>query len=134
MSADAWIVGVGVTPFTRGPGLDEAGLAWSAIRAALADAELDVSDVDVVLVGNVFGGPGLGQRVLAQTPLAGRPLVNVENACASGTSAALEAHAWVKAGMAEVALVVGVEVLTGRFDGGMIPVADDLYVAQGLNL
>ena len=70
MSADAWIVGVGVTPFTRGPGLDEAGLAWSAIRAALADAELDVSDVDVVLVGNVFGGPGLGQRVLAQTPLA----------------------------------------------------------------
>jgi benzoylsuccinyl-CoA thiolase BbsB subunit len=36
--------------------------------------------------------------------------------------------------MAEVALVVGVEVLTGRFDGGMIPVADDLYVAQGLNL
>jgi len=134
MSGAAWITGVGLTPFTREPGSGEAPLAWSAVRAALADAALEVADVDVVFVANVFAGPGLGQRILAQTPLAGRPIVNVENACASGTGAALEAHAWVKAGMADVALVVGVEVLTGRFDGGMIPVGDDLYVAQGMNL
>jgi acetyl-CoA acetyltransferase len=134
MSLGAWVTGVGMTPFTRGTGVDEAALAWSAVRAALADAEIGPHEVDVVFVGNVFAGPGLGQRILAQTPLAGRPIVNVENACASGTSAALEACAWVKAGMADVALVLGVEVMTGRFDGGMIPVADDLYVAQGLNL
>lgn len=134
MTAEAWITGVGLTPFTRQPDIGEAELAWPAIRAALDDSELEPDDVDVVFVGNVFAGPGLGQRVLAATPLAGRPIVNVENACASGTSAALEAHAWVKAGMADVALVVGVEVLTGRFDGGMIPVTDDLYVAQGMNL
>jgi len=137
----AWILGVGLTPFTLAASgtsgsepVSEAALAWSAVEAALADAQLEVTDVDAVFVGNVFAGAGLGQRVLAQTPLAGRPIVNVENACASGTSAALEAHAWVAAGMADVVLVLGVEVLTGRFDGGMIPVADDLYVAQGMNL
>lgn len=134
MTDDPRILGVGLTPFTRQPGIDEAALAWLAIQAALADGEVDVAEVDVVFVGNVFAGPGLGQRILAATPLAGRPIVNVENACASGTSAALEAYAWVKAGLAEVALVLGVEVLTGRFDGGMIPVTDDLYVAQGMNL
>src|SRR5690348_5872159 len=89
MTGEAWITGVGLTPFSRRPGAGEAHLAWSAIRAALADAELEAADVDVVFVGNVFAGPGLGQLILAQTPLAGRPIVNVENACASGTSAAL---------------------------------------------
>jgi benzoylsuccinyl-CoA thiolase BbsB subunit len=134
MSGGAWITGVGMTPFGRDAGVDEATLAWQAVGAALADAGVDQREVDAVFVANVFGGPGLGQRILAQTPLAGRPIVNVENACASGTTAVLEARAWVEAGMAEMALVVGVEVLTGRFGGGMIPVVDDLYVAQGLNL
>jgi acetyl-CoA acetyltransferase len=134
VNTDARIVGVAMTPFSRDTGTDEVALAWPTIRAALGDAGMGVAEVDVIFVGNVFAGPGLGQRILAHTPLAGRPIVNVENACASGTSAVLEAHAWIRAGMAEVAVVLGVEVLSGRFDGGLIPIADDLYVAQGMNL
>ena len=133
VSADAWVAGVALTPFSSGDGAAEPVLASAAARRALADADIDPGEVQAVFVGNVTGGPGVGQRALMGTPLVGLPIVNVENACASSSTALMEAVAWIKAGMADVALVLGVEVLTGRTLGAT-PFPDDPLGSQGLTL
>lgn len=132
-----WVKGVGMTRFDKYESPDETELAARAIALTLDDAGVgSAADarIDLVVVGNVFGGPGVAQRALATTPLAGKPIINVENACASSSTAILLGEAWIRAGMASSVLVLGVEVLTGRF-GGMLPLDEsDAYQAQGLTL
>ena len=53
-----------------------------------------------------------GQVALQETGLLGAPIVNVENACASGSTAFHLARVAVAAGEADVALAVGAEKLT----------------------
>ena len=63
--------------------------------------------------------------------LQGMPMMNVENACASGSSAVIAAAAMIKSGEAEIAIAFGAEKLT-RPGGGFLPiVADDLESAMG---
>lgn len=132
--SDAWIVGVGMTAFAKHEGTTAEELVAAAVGEALLDSGLEPDDIDAVVVGSAFGGPGNGQRLLRDSRFAGHPLVNVENACASSTSALLEAVAWVGSGLARTVLVVGVEMLTGKVQG-LLPVAgDDPYGAQGLTL
>ena len=50
-----------------------------------------------------------GQIALRSLGLHGIPITNVENACASGSTALLQATAWLRAGLADVALAVGAE-------------------------
>ena len=58
-------------------------------------------------------------------------MMNVENACASGSSAVIGAAAMIRSGEAELAIAFGVEKLT-RPGGGFLPiVADDLESAMG---
>jgi acetyl-CoA acetyltransferase len=130
----AWITGVGMTDFAKINDADETRLVRQAVDAALADSGVEPEQVDAIFVANVFGARGLGQMVLRASPLAGKPIVNVENACASGTTALLEGVAWLEAGLADRVLVIGVEVLTGRFDG-LLPIgSDDPYTPQGMTL
>ena len=131
--SDVWVVGVGMTPFAKHDASAEE-LVAAAVDEALRDCGLEPADVDAVVVGTAFAGPGAGQHLFRDSSFAGHPLVNVENACASSTAALLEATAWVGAGLARIALAVGVEKLTSRVQG-LLPVADDdPYGAQGLTL
>ena len=73
-----------------------------------------------------------GQRVLKAIGLTGLPIVNVENACSSSSSAFREAWIAVASGLYDVALVIGVEKLT-RFGGGTLPLErEDFEVAHGM--
>jgi acetyl-CoA acetyltransferase len=131
---DAYVAGVGMVPFGRYEGVNEADLVLPAVQVALDDAGVEASDVQAVFFGNALGPPGLGQRTFWASSLVGKPMINIENACASAATALVEAVAWIKAGMADIALVVGVEILTGRVEG-LIPMpSDDHYAAQGLTL
>src|SRR5687768_9063396 len=100
MTSGVSILGVGMTPFVRQNGLDEGHLVRQAVKAVLDDAGVTVDEVDTIVACNVFGPSGMGQAALRETALVGRPIVNVENACASGASGILEASAWIRAGMA----------------------------------
>jgi acetyl-CoA acetyltransferase len=131
---DVYLAGVGVVPFGKYEGVEEADLVLPALRAAVQDAGLEERAIDAVFFANVFAPAGIGQRTLWISNLVGKPIINIENACASGTNALLEAIAWIKAEMADIALVVGVEILTGRLNG-LIPLpAGDNYAEQGLTL
>lgn len=122
---DSCVVGVGMTRFTRQPERTPASLAVEAVRNALSDAGAVWADVDAIFVGSFFLHQGLGQRLFIETPLLGKPIVNLENACASSGTAMREGLAWLEAGFCNTALVVGVETLS-RLDGTLGPAEEDL--------
>jgi acetyl-CoA acetyltransferase len=109
---DIGFVGAGMTRFTQQAVRGPRALVEEAVGLAFADAGLGPADIQASFVGTVTGGPGIGQRVLKGLGLAGRPIINVENACATGSTALVEAQAWVLAGFCDVALAVGVEILS----------------------
>jgi acetyl-CoA acetyltransferase len=114
---DVWIRGVGMTRFGRH--LDRSGreLAEEAVRNALRDADLEPHDVQYAVVGNAADGLMSGQEsiraqvVLRRTGLMGVPMVNVENGCATGSTALHVAWQAVASGMHDCVLVLGWEKL-----------------------
>jgi len=116
-------------------------LAQEAIIAALADAGLDMKDVDAFIVANYLGGPNEGRLHLNSVVAGLMPGFNlpgwrVEAACASGGVALHQALLSLR--RYERILVVGVERLSGV--PGMqltrnIGMAGDLELdqASGLN-
>lgn len=110
--------GVGMTPFGKFPDSTLKSLSEEAVSAALGDAGVTAAEVDQVFYGNAAAGVVSGQEMiraeasLRNTGLDGKPMFNIENACASGSSALNLARLSVASGQVETALVVGVEKLT----------------------
>lgn len=117
MRMEAFIIGVGMTRFGKHLDRSLKSLAGEAARAALEDAGIEVADVQAAYVGNAAAGLVTGQEmirgqvVLRPLGIGGVPVVNVENACASGSTAFQQAAAMVTAGLHDVVLVVGCEKL-----------------------
>lgn len=130
---DVVVLGVGMTRFTKAPDRGVEDLGQEAILAALADAGVDRSDVSAAMCGTVHQHPGVGQRLLKRVGMTGLAIVNVENACASGSTAFREAYAWILAGLADIVLAVGVESLSR--DKGLVTLEPHDYVlAHGMTL
>lgn len=115
---DAAIVGAAMTPFGKFHDSTIRSLAENAVADALSDAGLVPSEVGAVFFSNAVAGILTGQEMirgqvaLRHTGLLGAPIVNVENACASASSAFRLAVSAVESGAADVALAVGAEKLT----------------------
>jgi acetyl-CoA acetyltransferase len=134
-SSDTVIVGAAMTPFGRFPDETVRSLATAAVTEAIADAGLTAGDIGMIFFANAASGVLTGQEMirgqsaLRLTELLGTPIVNVENACASASSAFLMAVMAVRSGTVDVALAVGAEKLThpdkGR-SGLAIATAGDL--------
>lgn len=118
MTSPIAVTGTGMTRFGKQPNETVASLAAFAASAALVDAGLAASDIDVVVFANSTQGAMDGQHgIRGQLALAGLdlgivPVINVENACCSSTTALHVAAAYVRSGMARHVLVVGSEVMT----------------------
>ena len=117
MSSDTAVVGIGVTPFGKHTDRSLKALGAQAIDAALSDAGLEKSDIDMAFVANsmapvVTGQVSvIGQSVLRAHGFSGIPVFNIDNACASSSSALTLAMQAILAGSAETVLVLGVEKL-----------------------
>jgi acetyl-CoA C-acetyltransferase len=118
MTAPVYVLGGYQTDFSRSyakAGLDISDMMREAIEGALVDANLEVSDVDTVHVGNAFSelqrAQGhLGAMASQVVPgLWGKPAMRHEGACASSSLAILSAMSEIEAGRYDVALVIGVE-------------------------
>jgi acetyl-CoA acetyltransferase len=115
---EAVVAGVGMTAFGKHTDTPYTALVTDAVRQALADAGCGAGDVQFVYYANT--GAGLvqgqesvrGQHAVRGSGLDGIPLVNVENACASGSTALNQAWLAVASGHADVAIAVGAEKLT----------------------
>jgi acetyl-CoA acyltransferase len=112
------IAGVGMTPFGRFLSRNLKSLSEEAVSAALADAGVGPDAVDQVYFGNAAAGVVTGQEMiraqssLRNTGLDGKPMFNVENACASSSTALHLAWMAVASGACETALAVGAEKLS----------------------
>lgn len=112
------ILGTGITSFGRRPNDDMRTLSEEAVSLALADAGITASDLNMVVFGNATEGYLHGQEMirsevaLRHAGLAGVPMINVENACASSSTAFHVACMAVTSGAADVVMVLGVERLT----------------------
>jgi len=109
------VIGVGAHPAGKFQDKAMKDTGRVAIWAALQDCEMTPERVEVAYVGNSLGGlltgqEGIrGQVVLQDAGITGIPVINVENACASGATAFRGAWLEVASGNADVALAVGVE-------------------------
>jgi len=117
MKMNAYVAGVGMTRFGKHMDLTLKGLACEAIAEAIADAGIETSAIEAAYMANAAGGVVLGQEMISgQVALRelgiGRiPVINLENACASSSTAFNQACAMVSMGAYDTALVCGFEKL-----------------------
>ena len=110
MARDVFVGGVGMIKFGRYPDKDVPQLGATAALQALGDAALGMRDVQFLAAGCLFQSEAMvGQRILQQIGQTGIPVVNVANACATGSTAFREAWLAVASGEYDVAMAVGVE-------------------------
>ncbi|GAA2660832.1 lipid-transfer protein [Streptomyces vastus] len=104
------VAGVGMIPFSK-PGRSESYpvMAEHAARAALDDAGIPYEAVQQAYAGYVYGDSTAGQSALYSLGLSGIPVVNVNNNCATGSSALWLARQAVASGAADCVLAVGFE-------------------------
>jgi acetyl-CoA acetyltransferase len=113
----AVIAGVGMTRFGKHLETGLKALGREALLEALADSGVEKEAVEAAFVGNAMAGLVTGQEcirgqvVLRSAGIGAIPVINVENACASSSTALHQACAMVEAGVYDTVLAVGVEKL-----------------------
>ena len=118
---DVYVLGIGMIKFGRYRDKDVHELAAEAALLALADAGMTVGDIGLLASGNLLQASNMiGQRVLQQIGQTGIPVINVSNACATGSTAFREAYIAVGSGEYDVAMAVGSEQMgkAGLLGGG----------------
>jgi acetyl-CoA acetyltransferase len=104
------VAGVGMLPFTKpGQSEDYATMGEKAARIAIEDAGISYSEIGQVYVGYVYGDSTAGQAAVYGLGMTGVPVFNVNNNCATGSSALFLARQAVESGMVECALALGFE-------------------------
>jgi acetyl-CoA acetyltransferase len=117
MRLNAIIAGVGMTHFGKHMDIGLKALGAEAVKGAIADAGIAQDDLEAAWVGNAAAGLVTGQEcirgqvILRSLGLGRLPVINVENACASASTALHQAAAMVTAGLYDVVLALGVEKL-----------------------
>ncbi|EFO14833.1 hypothetical protein LOAG_13682 [Loa loa] len=107
-----YIIGVGMTKFTKPesvPNWDYPDMVKEAVNKALSDAKLQYRDVEQAAASYLYGGTCCGQRALYEIGFTGIPIYNLNNACASGSTAIYLSKLYIEGGHADVVLAVGFE-------------------------
>lgn len=117
MKMNAYVIGVGMTPFGKHMDKGLKTLAVSAILDAIRDAGIEKSHIQAAWMGTA-AAPVItgqlcisGQTVLRAMGIGRIPVINVENACATSSTAFQNAAAMVSLGQYDIALAAGYEKL-----------------------
>ncbi|HLW70265.1 MAG TPA: thiolase family protein [Candidatus Binataceae bacterium] len=130
---NVYVLGTGMIKFGRYPDKSVPELGAEAALIALKDAGVTIKDVEMFAAGNLYQSNAMvGQRILQQIGQTGIPVINVSNACATGSTAFREAYIAVASGMYDVTMAIGVEQmgkqgLLGGGGGG----SDPAYSTEG---
>jgi sterol carrier protein 2 len=110
MKRKVYVVGVGMTKFVKpNTGGDYPEFAKAAALAAIKDAGVKYEDIQQAICAYVAGDSTSGQRVLYQVGMTGIPIYNVNNNCASGSSALFLGKQLIEGNISDVILVLGFE-------------------------
>jgi acetyl-CoA acetyltransferase len=111
MGRKVYVAGVGMTKFEK-PGKrmwDYPDMGKEAAENALADAGIPYDSVEQAAVGYCYGDSTCGQATLYRLGMTGIPVYNVNNNCATGSSALMLGKQLVEGGIADCVLAVGFE-------------------------
>ncbi|WP_406475775.1 lipid-transfer protein [Streptomyces platensis] len=121
MAGKAYIVGVGMTRFEK-PETREWqywDMAKEAGGKALTDAGIGYEAVEQLPVGYCYQASTAGQRAAYELGLTGIPVYNVNNNCATGSTALMMARQFVESGLNDCVLALGFEKMKrGALGGG----------------
>jgi len=115
MSDDVYILGVGMTKFGKFLERSVKDMTGLVLEEVLKDCDLTRDDIQAAWFSNTMWGlydfqhSIRGQVALTANGLQGIPFTNVENACASASTALHGAWTAIKAGLYDCALAMGVE-------------------------
>jgi acetyl-CoA acetyltransferase len=130
-AAPTAILGAAMTDLSRRDlAIEEMG--EQAINEALADANIDRSEVTMIILSNALGGDLLeqacirGESWLRKSGLPSVPIINVENSCGSGATA-VQVGAMAAASVGGSILVLGMEKMwTGSRAATMAAIEEGL--------
>jgi acetyl-CoA acyltransferase len=115
MSDKVYIIGVGMIKFGKHLDLGIKQMTGQALDLVLKDAGLEMKDLEAAWFSNTGWGISAyqhgirGQVALSANGLDKIPMTNVENACASGSTAFHNGWAAIKAGIHDCVLAIGTE-------------------------
>jgi acetyl-CoA acetyltransferase len=90
-------------------------LGSEAILKALKDAGMEWKEVQAAFCGSVYCGTASGHQTIEKIGMTGIPIVNVENACSSGSSALRLAYQSIAAELYDVVIALGFESMPRGF-------------------
>ena len=128
-----FIAGVGMTPFGRHLASSVQDLTRQAVQAALQDAGCAPDQLQAAYFANATQGHMEGQHMvrgqlaLRAMGVQGIPIVNVENACASASTALHLAVQQVQSGCADIVLAVGAEKIVSQDKARMFAAFDGAW-------
>ena len=106
---DVVIAGLGITKWDIYPDQEWYDFGSEAVLLALKDAGMEFKDVQAAFAGSTYQGVASGHQTLAEIGKTAIPVINVENACSSSSSALRLAYQMVATELYDVVLVVGFE-------------------------
>ncbi|MFC3053159.1 lipid-transfer protein [Kordiimonas pumila] len=107
------VAGISMIPFKKpGDSADYRTMGSAAAKAALEDAGVSYSDVKQAYAGYVYGDSTSGQAALYPVGLSGIPIVNVNNNCATGSTALFLARQVIANGVTDCVIALGFEQMS----------------------
>lgn len=131
---NVYVLGSGQSNFGRFKTTSAHALAEIAARAAIQDAGVDPRDIQAGYVGRVFDGNGTDTNVLMRVGITQVELADVENACASGSTAVHLLYKDIANGRYDLGIAIGCEQLSARKNGLLPPVEGNIYSAIGMSM
>ena len=136
MTREVVVLGVGQTHFGKTPQYTAIELGITAVRAAIEDAGISPKELQICYGSRVYDATQTAQDIMKNVGVAGLPMFNVENACASGGTAFNLLHRDIAYGLYDIGIVVGTDSMTTCSKAGQLVGAapGDLYGTLGVTM
>jgi len=134
---DVYVLGIGQTIFGKHGSLTINDLGAAAALAAVKDAEISPKEFQTAYCGTLYSPPTPIQSILIRLGVDRIPMYNVENACASGSTAVHMLHRDIALGACDVGIALGVESLSAfnrKYGKGLLVIEGDLQGKLGLTM
>ncbi len=106
------VIGVAQSRFGKLPDISPVELGREAVLAALKDAGMKPRSLQVAYGCRCFDGSTSTQAILKEVGVTGIEMVNVENACASGSTAFRGVWKEIADGHFDIGIAIGLEHMT----------------------
>jgi len=120
-----YVIGVGLDRYQRATDRPYVEMGLTAIRAALADGNIEWKDVESFYLGTVALGMAASRTMIRHLGTTGIPVAQVENASASGSTSFRQACLDVASGITDVSMASGIDKLRPiNFSAGRVGFRD----------